>query len=93
MQNEILGILRENEGAVYVSGEHISRMLGISRATVWKHVQKLQREGFVIDAVTRKGYRLMSAGDVLASRTDRTNAHHPHAGPEPCMPCENVLHQ
>lgn len=64
MRDQILRILRENEGD-FVSGEAISRMLDISRATVWKHVQMLQREGFVIEAVTRRGYRLTGSGDIL----------------------------
>jgi len=64
MREEILRILYESAER-YISGERISQMLGISRAAVWKHIQALQREGFVIEAVTHKGYRLTGADDVL----------------------------
>lgn len=43
----------------YLSGEEISKVLGISRAAVWKHIKALQEEGCQIDAVTNKGYRLI----------------------------------
>jgi BirA family biotin operon repressor/biotin-[acetyl-CoA-carboxylase] ligase len=46
----------------YVSGEQISNELGVSRAAVWKHIKALQDEGYTIDAVRRKGYRLQSNG-------------------------------
>ncbi len=46
----------------YVSGEQISEKLGISRAAVWKHVQALEQEGYTVEAVRRKGYRLAPNG-------------------------------
>lgn len=57
MREEILRILK-NSGDEYVSGEEISKRLGVTRAAVWKHMQALQEEGLEIEAVTRKGYRL-----------------------------------
>jgi BirA family biotin operon repressor/biotin-[acetyl-CoA-carboxylase] ligase len=41
-----------------VSGEHISRMLGISRSAVWKHVKELNSMGYEISASRKEGYRL-----------------------------------
>ena len=49
----------------YVSGEGISQALGLSRNAIWKHVEQLREEGYVIEAVSRKGYRLVSAPDKL----------------------------
>ncbi|MGI5824805.1 MAG: biotin--[acetyl-CoA-carboxylase] ligase [Bacillota bacterium] len=46
----------------YLSGEEISRRLGISRAAVWKHIKVLQEEGCRIEAVTKRGYRLKMGG-------------------------------
>ena len=54
----ILDILKKSEG--YLSGEDIGKMLDISRAAVWKGIQKLRKEGYEIEAVTNKGYRLTS---------------------------------
>jgi BirA family biotin operon repressor/biotin-[acetyl-CoA-carboxylase] ligase len=47
-----------------LSGEQLSRRLGVSRVTVWKHVQALQQLGYPIEA-SRRGYRLDETEDVL----------------------------
>lgn len=54
----------ENAGD-WVSGEAVSQRLGISRAAVSKHVAALRGKGHAIEAVTRKGYRLLAKRDVL----------------------------
>lgn len=54
-------ILTMLDGAgAWVSGEAISQQLGISRAAVGKHVNALRNEGHAIEAVTRKGYKLLA---------------------------------
>lgn len=62
MKGKILKILKAEQGVV--SGEAISSELGISRVSVWKHLQKLQEFGYNIDA-SPMGYRLISSPDVL----------------------------
>ena len=52
----ILELLRRQEG--FLSGEDIGRELSITRAAVWKGIKKLQEEGYEIEAVTNRGYRL-----------------------------------
>lgn len=64
MKEKILAMLREDERG-YVSGEEISERLGISRTAVWKHISELRRRGYVIEASTRKGYRILSSPDIL----------------------------
>lgn len=49
-----------NSGDEFVSGEEISRNLSISRAAVWKQINKLRELGYEFEAVSRKGYRLVS---------------------------------
>ena len=49
------------------SGEALAQSLGISRAAVWKAVRALQNEGYAIDAVTRRGYRLNEDNDMLSA--------------------------
>lgn len=49
----------------FVSGEELSDMLGISRAAVWKHIQKIRDEGYVISALPHLGYRLVKIPDRL----------------------------
>jgi BirA family biotin operon repressor/biotin-[acetyl-CoA-carboxylase] ligase len=66
MRDVILGALRVNAGT-YVSGEDISQMLDVSRTAVWKHIQGLRRDGYIIDSNPRQGYRLMGIPDLLLS--------------------------
>lgn len=54
-----------NGGAGCVSGEELASQLGVSRAAVWKAVQKLQEEGFPIEGTPSKGYVLEGTHDVL----------------------------
>lgn len=67
----VLALLRLEEGE-FVSGEHLSRRLGLSRAAVWKAVDALRRDGYNIEARTGLGYRLMAAPDVLTEEEIRS---------------------
>lgn len=58
----VLGALRECDTAV--SGEKLSKVLGLSRVAVWKHVRELRRQGYGIYS-SASGYRLTSIPDVL----------------------------
>jgi len=49
----------------YLSGDQISRHLGISRQGLWKHIQELKDSGYLIAAVPHLGYRLESCPDRL----------------------------
>ena len=60
---EVLRFLKDTKG--YVSGEKIAGELNISRAAVWKRIGRLKREGFLIDAEPRLGYRLVIPPDKL----------------------------
>jgi len=62
MKGRILEMLR---GGDFVSGESMSEQLGISRSAVWKHIGALRSEGYGIESVTRRGYRLMYSPDAL----------------------------
>ena len=57
-KNDVLGMLMAETGAI--SGERLARRLGISRNSVWKAIEQLRAEGYGIDAVTNRGYRLIS---------------------------------
>ncbi len=56
MNDDILRLLHVRGD--FLSGEEISRQLGISRTAVWKRIGKLKEEGYEIDSVPHKGYRL-----------------------------------
>ena len=46
----------------FVSGEEISKQLYVSRNAVWKAINSLRADGFIIDAAQNKGY-LLSGGE------------------------------
>ena len=64
MKDAVLTLLMNHKGH-FVSGQAISDALHVSRAAVWKDIKNLQEEGFVIDAVTRRGYCLKEGPDRL----------------------------
>ena len=59
----ILRLFRTESG--YISGEFLSRELGVSRTAVWKHISALRNGGYCIEAVPSRGYRLISSPDVI----------------------------
>jgi BirA family biotin operon repressor/biotin-[acetyl-CoA-carboxylase] ligase len=63
MKEDILSLLRNANN--YVSGEEISKQLGISRSAIWKHIQELREAGYDIVAVPHLGYELVSSPDKL----------------------------
>jgi BirA family biotin operon repressor/biotin-[acetyl-CoA-carboxylase] ligase len=63
-EEQVLAFLAEAADEV-VSGEAISDKLGLTRAAVWKHVESLRGQGYRIDAVASRGYRLVSIPDRL----------------------------
>ncbi len=50
----------------FLSGEEISRKIGVSRAAVHTAVKSLRNEGYEIESVTNKGYRLTDGGEPLS---------------------------
>ncbi len=63
----------------YLSGQELSRKLGISRAAVWKAVEALRRKGYDIEARPGRGYCL-SAGDRLEQRDVEASLAVPRGG-------------
>ena len=49
-----------------ISGERLARRLGISRNSVWKAIEQLRADGYGIEAVTNRGYRLVSSPDRIS---------------------------
>ena len=62
-REDVLSLLRKEEA--FLSGQELSRRLGLSRAAVWKAVDALRREGYEIEARTGLGYRLTFTPDAL----------------------------
>lgn len=58
MHEKIVEILSQTEE--YISGQELSAELGVSRQAVWKAINALKVQGYVIDSITRKGYKLLA---------------------------------
>lgn len=66
MKEKILSILRNTKAEDgFISGQSISDQLKVSRTAVWKSIQTLRKEGYEIEAVNNKGYKLISAPDIM----------------------------
>ena len=63
-RDKILELFR-NQPDDYVSGADVCQELGISRTAVWKHIHHLRDNGYEIDAIPSRGYRLVSLPDLL----------------------------
>lgn len=66
-KESILDLFEKHKGN-YLSGEEIASKLSISRAAVWKAVNRLRKEGYEINAVPNKGYRLSAGSDFISVR-------------------------
>lgn len=64
-RGRIIGLLAGREG--YLSGEEMSRSLGVTRAAVWKEITALRQEGWPIESSTRLGYRLAGPPPALSA--------------------------
>ncbi|MDY4737215.1 biotin--[acetyl-CoA-carboxylase] ligase [Terrisporobacter sp.] len=58
MREKILEVILDNEKE-FISGEELSKKLGISRTAIWKHIRILRSQGYNIESVNKKGYRLV----------------------------------
>ena len=60
-------ILEElSKTAEFLSGQELCEKYQVSRTAVWKVIQQLEEQGYVIEAVRNKGYRLVAAPDLLS---------------------------
>lgn len=62
-QQAVLAALRTIAESKWMSGAELAERLGVSRSAVWKHVAALRRQGYVIEARPKRGYRLLSGPD------------------------------
>ncbi len=63
MEDKILNLLLNSNN--YISGEKISESLNVSRTAIWKHIKNLKSKGYIIEGISKKGYRLISKPDII----------------------------
>ncbi len=78
MKEKILDLLKGSTD--FLSGQEISEKFGVSRTAVWKAIRQLEDDGYVIEAVRNKGYRLLAEPDLLSESRLRQCLHTSWAG-------------
>lgn len=64
-KEQLLTLLEDRQGS-FVSGEELAGALKLSRAAICKAVKALRQEGYAIEAVTNRGYRLSPESDIVS---------------------------
>jgi BirA family biotin operon repressor/biotin-[acetyl-CoA-carboxylase] ligase len=68
LKHEVLKILEENRGST-VNGSKLASQLFVTRSSIWKAMKALQKDGYRIEAVTNKGYCLLSHNDIVSAES------------------------
>lgn len=54
---------------IFISGEELCQRLNVSRTAIWKHIEELRKDGYIIDAVRKQGYKILSAPTKISEST------------------------
>ncbi|WP_084786842.1 biotin--[acetyl-CoA-carboxylase] ligase [Bacillus tuaregi] len=74
MQSELRKRLLDaftNSGDEFLSGQYLAELIGCTRTAVWKHIEELRKEGFELEAVRRKGYRIVKVPEKITANEVR----------------------
>lgn len=66
VKNEVLHILEQYKGES-ISGQELAEKLNVSRTAIWKAINSLKEEGYLINGISNKGYSLSVSSDVLSA--------------------------
>lgn len=66
LKEQVLACL-EKSRMQSISGEQLAEKFNVSRSAVWKAINALRNEGYDIEAVTNRGYRLADKGDKISA--------------------------
>lgn len=67
-KTDILALLRNSED--YVSGQQLCDRFGVTRTAVWKVINQLKEEGYRIESVSGKGYRLVEGEEDILTQSE-----------------------
>jgi BirA family biotin operon repressor/biotin-[acetyl-CoA-carboxylase] ligase len=68
LKQQVLKILEENRGSS-VNGSKLADELFVTRSSIWKAMKALQKDGYRIEAVTNKGYCLLTRNDIVSAES------------------------
>jgi len=61
------------ESDEFISGQELAGNLNVSRNAVWKAVKSLESDGFIIEAVNNRGYRIKNKYNILSAEAVKKN--------------------
>lgn len=70
MQSEIRKKMLDaftDSGESFLSGQHLAEIIGCSRTAVWKHIEELRKDGFQLEAIRKKGYRIIRTPEMITA--------------------------
>lgn len=68
-KQNVLNYLYDNYYSVnseYISGTKIAKNLGVSRNAIWKVIKNLENDGYNINSISNRGYKLIGTTDILS---------------------------
>lgn len=68
MKEKIILLLKESKD--YVSGQELCEKFGVSRTAIWKAIEQLKKEGYEIDAIRNRGYKLAETDSDIYSKIE-----------------------
>ena len=66
-KQNVLQALNSLKSSEFLSGEELAQTCSVSRTAIWKAIKALEDEGYEIEAVTNRGYRILASPDKLDS--------------------------
>ncbi|MEG0013035.1 MAG: biotin--[acetyl-CoA-carboxylase] ligase [Cellulosilyticaceae bacterium] len=62
----VLNYFENNKGEI-LSGAELAEKLGVTRTAIWKAINTLREDGYDIESIKKKGYRLNVNSDILST--------------------------
>jgi BirA family transcriptional regulator, biotin operon repressor / biotin---[acetyl-CoA-carboxylase] ligase len=56
-----------NNDDQYLSGQTLADTIGCSRTAIWKHIEELRKDGFELEAIRNKGYRILKTPERVSA--------------------------
>jgi BirA family transcriptional regulator, biotin operon repressor / biotin---[acetyl-CoA-carboxylase] ligase len=56
-----------NNNDQYLSGQTLADTIGCSRTAIWKHIEELRKDGFELEAIRNKGYRIVKTPERVSA--------------------------
>lgn len=65
-KEKVLEYFEKGKGEI-ISGAELAEALGVTRTAIWKIINSLREEGYDIESIKKKGYRLNINSDILST--------------------------